>query len=184
MTVCLLQTRHTRSQSRSAAPKVPRGWPPSLLGAHRTAAPERVPTLQHSLAPPTGLVERGDAALNEELNAIPGPSDSVPMADPTSAPAPPPLPPAMAPRVQGPVTASESTMTRNTEERDLERISAMVEDLQTRIERLRVVYASRRQQTGSVDGAEDVELAEASGTGVGGSDVEGIHAMAETEDAD
>ena len=131
-----------------------------------------------------GLIARGDAALNDELNAIPGPSDGVPMADPTSVPAPPPLPPPMAPRIQGPVTMSEATIARNAEERDLERISAMVEDLQTRIERLRVVYASRRQQTNSADGAEDVELAEAPGPGAGGSDVEGTHAMAEIEDVD
>jgi hypothetical protein len=74
-------------------------------------------------------------------------SDAVPMADPTSIPAPPPLPPPMAPEMQtsNTLTIPDSTSSINPEERDLERISAMVDDLQTRIDRLRAVYASRRQ---------------------------------------
>jgi hypothetical protein len=101
------------------------------------------------------LVARGDEALNTELNAISSPSDSVPMADPTPVPAPQPLPPPMQPRIQGPVTVSANDAAHS-EERDLDRISAMVDDLQTRIERLRVVYASRRQQTDQSDGADAV----------------------------
>lgn len=114
------------------------------------------------------LVARGDAALNAELDFVPGPSgDGMPMADPRSIPAPPPLPPPMAPRIQGPVTISAATIASNAEERDLERISAMVEDLQTRIERLRVVYASRREQTDAVDGVDNAVSAGASEMGAG-----------------
>jgi hypothetical protein len=91
------------------------------------------------------LIARGDAAVNAELNAVFNPRDAVPMADPTSVPVPTPLPTQMAPRIQGPVTFSAS-VGNNAEERDLDRISAMVDDLQTRIERLRVVYTSRRLQ--------------------------------------
>lgn len=111
------------------------------------------------------LVARGDEAfdaeLDAELAAASGPSDAVPMADPTSVPAPPPLPPPIQVRIQGPVTvsANNSNNPENAEERDLDRISAMVDDLQTRIERLRVVYASRRQQTDPSDEA-DVASAE------------------------
>jgi hypothetical protein len=114
------------------------------------------------------LVARGDATLNAELDAIPGPSDNgdgVPMADPTSVPAPPPLPPPMARRIHGPVTISAATIASNAEERDLDRISAMVDDLQTRIERLRVVYASRRQQTEPTDGVDNVVSAGTSENG-------------------
>lgn len=104
------------------------------------------------------LVARGDEALHAELNSVSGPTDSVPMADPSSIPAPPPLPPPMQPRIQGPVTVSinnaQHPSTNNAEERDLDRISAMVDDLQTRIERLRVVYASRRQQSEQSDAGE------------------------------
>lgn len=38
------------------------------------------------------LVARGEEALNTELDAAPGPSGGVPMADPAAIPAPPPLP--------------------------------------------------------------------------------------------
>jgi hypothetical protein len=96
------------------------------------------------------LVARGDAALSAELDGTPGPNDTIPLADAASIPAPPPLPPPPAPRIQGPVTVTPA----NADERDLERISAMVDDLQTRIERLRVVYASRRQQDDQPDGAD------------------------------
>lgn len=109
------------------------------------------------------LVARGD----EAPNATSGRS-RVPMADPTSVPAPPPLPPPMAPRIQGPVTVSAS----NVEERDLERISAMVDDLQTRIERLRVVYASRRQQTDQSDGPDGPDMASGEASGLAAEDAD------------
>jgi hypothetical protein len=111
------------------------------------------------------LVARGDEALNAELNANSSSSEGVPMADPTSIPTPPPLPPPVSPRIQGPVTVSVNDA-NDAEERDLDRISAMVDDLQTRIERLRVVYASRRQQAGQST-ADDAVSAGGSGT-VGG----------------
>jgi hypothetical protein len=114
------------------------------------------------------LVARGDEALDGDGNAVTSPSDTVPMAAASSMPAPPPLPPPMAPRIQGPVTVSaNNTYTGDAnEERDLDRISAMVDDLQTRIERLRVVYASRRQHSDPSDG-NDAASAEASETLVG-----------------
>ncbi|KAF7509012.1 hypothetical protein GJ744_008407 [Endocarpon pusillum] len=132
------------------------------------------------------LVARGDEALHAELNTVSGPPDSVPMADPSSIPAPPPLPLPMQPRVQGPVTVSinnaQHPSTNNAEERDLDRISAMVDDLQTRIERLRVVYASRRQQSEQSD-AGDVGSAERSEIVDGNGDGEGLAAV-EAEEMD
>ena len=121
------------------------------------------------------LVARGDEVDKGELNSIPGFSEGVPVADPTSIPAPPPLPPPMQPRVQGPITVSAKNSS-NAEDRDLDRISAMVDDLQTRIERLRVVYASRRQQTDDPDGGH-AEFAGASGVVGGGADGEASAAV-------
>jgi hypothetical protein len=138
------------------------------------------------------LVARGDEALNADPNAISSPNDSVPMADASSMPAPPPLPPPMAPRIQGPVTVSARNAVHvgyanDAEERDLDRISAMVDDLQTRIERLRVVYASRRQPSDQSDGndandANDAASAVASETVVGDVGDEGGEADVEERD--
>lgn len=130
------------------------------------------------------LISRGGEVLSSELNDdTSGASDGVPMADPASIPAPPPLPPPMQARIQGPITGSaRHFMASNTnannsnsnnnsddnsnsnEERDLDRISAMVDDLQTRIERLRVVYASRRSPSEQSDGAAGGASGEASET--------------------
>lgn len=177
----------------------------SSSGSDRTARPPPAPTgiddeTAQNVAEFEDLIARGDEALITELDTVAGPVDRPPTPTPTpddetptaSAPAIPAAPSliSLSAIPEEAVTDSGEVDMERTEnaadERDLDRISAMVADLQARIERLRVAYASRRQQDqdDALGGGEASQQESTAGGNAEGAQVESLetgagHAQAE-----